>query len=196
MTGQNANCFAAETGSSGWDARTERPSRQDATGARPVPHSESAAGTGISLHICAPAKIGYFAGMEANRFSRMLRLLMLNFGAALFAAGCATQNERSYNQDFNQNLPVAPTYSIQDGNDHHFTVTVHQGSPLQGTQRIIYLKGAASAIVEAEAKRRGWQNWDLNYIQDRDQGWMHVLVVDVTRKNAIQMTPAPPRNNP
>jgi hypothetical protein len=140
--------------------------------------------------------MSYLAGMKAKRLSWVFRLLMLNAAAVLFAGGCATQSERSYNQDFNQNLPVAPRYSIQDGNDNHFTVTVHQGSPLQGTQRIIYLKGAASAIVEAEAKRRGWQNWDLNYIQDRDQGWMHVLVVDVTRKNAIQMTPAPPRNSP
>ena len=49
---------------------------------------------------------------------------------------------------------------------------------------LITAAGAAS-----EAKRRGWQNWDLGYIQERDQGWMHVVIADVARKNAVEMTP-------
>jgi hypothetical protein len=129
--------------------------------------------------------------MKTNQFRWTLRLLLLNAALAALATGCATQNERSYNQDFNQNLPTSPKYVIGNIDDSHFKITVHQGSALPGTQRIIYVKVAASAVAEAEARRRGWQNWNLDYIQERDQGWMHIVIADVTRKNAIEMTPSP-----
>ena len=127
--------------------------------------------------------------MKTNRIRRTLRLLLVNAALVVLAAGCATQNERSYNQDFNQNLPTSPNYTIENVDDTHFQVIVHQGSPLPGTQRIIYVKEVASAVAGTEAKRRGWQNWDLGYIQERDQGWMHIVIADVTRKNAVEMTP-------
>ena len=127
--------------------------------------------------------------MKTNRIRRTLRLLLLNATLVVLAAGCATQNERSYNQDFNQNLPTSPKYTIENVDDTHFHVIVHQGSPLPGTQRIIYVKAVASAVAGNEAKRRGWKNWDLGYIQERDQGWMHIVIADVTRKNAVEMTP-------
>ncbi|HEY5504508.1 MAG TPA: hypothetical protein VIK28_05065 [Sedimentisphaerales bacterium] len=127
--------------------------------------------------------------MKTNRIRRTLRLLLLNATLVVLAAGCATQNERSYNQDFNQNLPTSPNYTIENVDDTHFQVIVHQGSPLPGTQRIIFVKQVASTVAATEAKRRGWQNWDLGYIQERDQGWMHIVIADVTRKNAVEMTP-------
>jgi hypothetical protein len=129
--------------------------------------------------------------MKTNRFPRPLRLLLLNAAVLFLAAGCATQDERSYNQDFNQSLPTAPKYVIENINDTTFKVTVHQGSPMNGPQRIIHVKEAASTVAESEARRRGWKNWDLNYIQDRDQGWMHIVIAEVTRKNAAEMPPAP-----
>lgn len=129
--------------------------------------------------------------MKTNQLRWTLRLLLLNATLAILAAGCATQNERSYNQVFNQNLPTSPKYTIENVNDTHFQITVHQGSPLPGTQRAIYMKEAASAVAGTEARRRGWQNWDLGYIQERDQGWMHIVIADVTRKNAVEMTPGP-----
>jgi hypothetical protein len=107
----------------------------------------------------------------------------------VLAAGCATPNERSFNRDFNQNLPTSPNYTIENVDDTHFKVIVHQGSPLPGTDRIIFVKEVASTVAATEAKHRGWQNWDLGYIQDRDQGWMHIVIADVTRKNAIEKTP-------
>jgi hypothetical protein len=127
--------------------------------------------------------------MKTNRIRRTLRLLLVNAALVVLAAGCATQNERSYNQDFNQNLPTSPNYTIENVDDTHFHVIVHQGSPLPGTQRIIFVKEVASTVAATEAKRRGWQNWDLGYIQERDQGWMHIVIADVTRKNAVEMTP-------
>jgi hypothetical protein len=127
--------------------------------------------------------------MKTNRTRRTLRLLLVNAALVVLAAGCATQNERSYNQDFNQNLPTSPNYTIENVDDTHFQVIVHQGSPLPGTQRIIFVKQVASTVAATEAKRRGWQNWDLGYIQERDQGWMHIVIADVTRKNAVEMTP-------
>ena len=136
-----------------------------------------------------PAGIGYFNSMKTNQLRRTLRLLLFNATLAVLAAGCATHNEKSYNQDFNQNLPTSPKYTIENVDDTHFQVTVHQGSPLPGTQRVIYAKEAAAAVAQSEAKRRGWQNWNLDYIQERDQGWMHVVIADVTRKNAVEMTP-------
>ncbi len=60
---------------------------------------------------------------------------------------------------------------------------------MDGSERIIFVKQVASTVAATEAKRRGWQNWDLNYIQDRDQGWMRIVIVEVTRKNAVEKTP-------
>jgi hypothetical protein len=127
--------------------------------------------------------------MKMNQLRWMLRLLLLNVTLAILTAGCVTQNERSYNQDFNQNLPTSPKYVIENVDDTHFKVTVYQGSPLPGTQRIIFVKEVASIVAATEAKHRGWQNWDLGYIQERDQGWMHIVIAEVTRKNAIEKTP-------
>jgi hypothetical protein len=134
--------------------------------------------------------------MKTNRIRRTLRLLLLNATLVVLAAGCATQNERSYNQDFNQNLPTSPKYTIENVDDTHFHVIVHQGSPLPGTERIIFVKEVASTVAATEAKRRGWQNWDLGYIQERDQGWMHIVIANVTRKNAVEMTPGSTNNKP
>jgi hypothetical protein len=119
----------------------------------------------------------------------MLRGLLFTMTLAVLAAGCATHDERSYNQDFNQNLPASPNYAIENIDDTHFRVTVHQGSPLLGTQRVIYVKAAATAVADTEARRRGWQNWDVDYIQERDKGWMHIVIADVTCKNAIEKKP-------
>jgi hypothetical protein len=127
--------------------------------------------------------------MKTNPLRWTLRLLLLNVTLAVLAAGCATHDERSYNQDFNQNLPTSPKYTIENVDDTHFQVTVHQGSSLPGTERIIYVKEVASTVAATEAKRRGWQNWNLDYIQERDQGWMHIVIADVTRKNPIEKTP-------
>jgi hypothetical protein len=134
--------------------------------------------------------------MKTNQLRWPLQMLVLNAALVVLAAGCATHNERSYNQDFNQNLPTSPRYTIENVDDTHFQITVHQGSPLPGTLRVIYVKEVASVVAASEAKRRGWQNWDLGYIQERDQGWMHIVIADVTRKNAVEMTPAQPANNP
>ena len=127
--------------------------------------------------------------MKTNLLRRTLRLLLFNATLVVLAIGCATHNERSYNQDFNQNLPTSPKYTIENVSDTHFKVIVHQGSPLRGTERIIYVKEVAAAVAQSEAKRRDWQNWNLDYIQERDQGWMHIVIADVTRKNAVEMTP-------
>jgi hypothetical protein len=127
--------------------------------------------------------------MKTNQLRRALPLLLSSVAFVILAAGCATNNERSYNQDYNQNLPTSPNYAIENVDDTHFHVIVHQGSPLAGTERIIYVKQVASTVAATEAKRRGWQNWDLGYIQERDQGWMHVVIADVTRKNAVEKTP-------
>jgi hypothetical protein len=127
--------------------------------------------------------------MKTNQLRWTLRLLLLNVTFVVLAAGCATHNEKSYNQDFNQNLPTSPNYTIENVDDTHFHVIVHQGSPLPGTERITFVKEVASTVAATEAKRRGWQNWDLGYIQERDQGWMHIVIADVTRKNAVEMTP-------
>jgi hypothetical protein len=127
--------------------------------------------------------------MKTIQLRPTLRLLLVN-AAIVVAAGCASHDERSYNQDFNQNLPTSPRYCIANEDDTHFQITVHQGSPGPEPQRVIYDKTVASSVAESEAKRRGWPNWDLAYIQERDQGWMHIVIAEVTRKNAAEMAPA------
>lgn len=135
--------------------------------------------------------------MKTNQLRWTLRLLLFNAALVVLVTGCATPNENSYNQDFNQNLPTSPKYVITDLGESHFKLTVHQGSPLTGNpQRVIYVKEAASLIAETECKRRGWQNWKFEYIQERDQGWMHIVIADVTRKTPIELPPAQPGNNP
>jgi len=128
--------------------------------------------------------------MKTNLLHRTFQLLLLNATLVALAAGCASHDERSYNQDFNQNLPTSPNYTIENVDDTHFRVIVHQGSPLPGTQRIIYVKEVAATVAATEAKHRDWQNWNLDYIQERDKGWMHVVIAEVTRKNAIEKTSA------
>jgi hypothetical protein len=133
-----------------------------------------------------PARTGQYGRMKINQLRWTLLLLLSNAALVILAAGCTSQNERSYNQDFNQTLPTSPNYSIENVDDTHFKVTVHQGSPSPGTQRVIYVKEVATTVAASEAKRRGWQNWNLDYIQERDEGWMHIVIADVGRKNAVE----------
>jgi hypothetical protein len=128
-----------------------------------------------------------FARLQTSRqrlpyFMKTKRVLGLLLGVIVLSlAGCSTPT-RSFNQDYQENSPVSPNYTIEnvDGND--FKIRVYQGETYQGPQRIIYMKEAASKIADSEAKRRGWQEWQLNYIQERDQGWMHILVGEVIRQ--------------
>jgi hypothetical protein len=110
----------------------------------------------------------------------------------VFAAGCATEEEQSFNQNYNQNLPTSPKYIVKDVSDDEFKVEVHQGSPEPGPDRVTYVKQAASVVARDEARRRGWGDWQLDYIDERDQGWMHIVVAEVKEKPAIRMTPALP----
>jgi hypothetical protein len=116
-------------------------------------------------------------------------LVSLNTAAALlFVSGCATPAEHSYNQDFSENLVTAPKYYIRDETDDRFKIVVHQGKPADEKPnsasggRIDDVKTAASDVAKAEAQRLGWQRWHLDYIQEKDQGWMHVVVAEVKRE--------------
>ena len=131
--------------------------------------------------------------MKTNHIRSTFHLLLLNAGLALLAAGCATPATHSYNQDFHQDLRTSPNYSIENQDDTHFQVTVYQGTELAGADRIIFVKQAAHNVAGYEAKRRGWADWDLNYTQDYDHGWMHIVVAEVTRKNAVDKNSDPTR---
>jgi hypothetical protein len=102
--------------------------------------------------------------------------------ATLLLAGCATPDEYSFNQQFQDNLPTDPKYYIKDEGDRHFTVVVHQGSPSTQPSRVIDQKTAATMVARSEAHRLGWDKWHLDYISERDQGWMHIVVGRVTRE--------------
>lgn len=136
--------------------------------------------------------------MKSQGIVSTIRALGLASVAALLAAGCVSRTQHSFNQDYNQYLASAPTYAIENINDNSFKVVVDQGSPTtSGPQRIVEMKGAVSAVAATEAKRRGWQNWDMNFITDRDQGWMHIYIAVVTKKNPVELngTPAPAGGN-
>jgi len=135
--------------------------------------------------------------MKARPFHWRLPLLLLNAAILLLAAGCASEgNLRSYNRDYGQHLDSAPVYSIENVDDNHFKVHVQQGSPSTGPGRLIYLKQAAQEVAATEARRLGWQSWDVNYVEDRDQGWMLILLAEVTRKNPVELAPSPPASHP
>jgi len=127
--------------------------------------------------------------MKNNYLRWTLRLLLLNAALAILATGCATQPMHSYNQDFNQDLRTAPNYAIADQDDSHFQVTVCQGREMVGIERVIHVKQAASMVAASEAKHRGWTDFDLNYTQEYDHGWMHVVVAEITRRNAAERKP-------
>lgn len=130
--------------------------------------------------------------MRKNSICGTVGWMSVNAVLLLGAAGCATEHEESFNDTFNQNLPASPRYAIKDEGQDGFKIRVHQGSPLSGPERVTYLKQAATIVAADEAHRRGWSNWQLDYIQERDQGWMHVLVAEVKEKPPVIMTPAPP----
>jgi|SRR5450756_827189 len=123
-------------------------------------------------------------------------LLAINAAIAVLLSGCATPDEHSYNKDFGENLPAQPIYSIQHEDDQHFILKVHQGVPLNGAARTLNVKEAASGVAKAECERLGWKKWDLNYIQEKDQGWMHVVVAKVNRETYIEPTFPKPDGNP
>jgi len=126
--------------------------------------------------------------MKTQSFHRASKWLLLNVAGVMFAVGCAS-DMKSFNQDYGQNLQTAPKYSIKNVNDSHFKIEIDQGSPMTGTgaQRAIYLKSAASTIARTEATKRGWKDWNVDYIQERDLGWKHILVAEVTRKNPAEL---------
>jgi hypothetical protein len=127
--------------------------------------------------------------MEKNPIRSLIPLLLLNTILVVIATGCASREENSFNKDYNQNVPTSPKYYFENIDDNHFKVIVHQGSPMQGPERVVFVKQVASTVAGTEAKRRGWENWELNYIQNRDQGWMRIVIGEVTRKNAVVLTP-------
>jgi len=114
--------------------------------------------------------------------NRLLRLAFLSAILMFLVPGCVTP-KRSFNQDFNENFPPRPNYAIDKMDDTHFKVRLFQGtpSPEQFAVTVNYMKRAVLIIADAEAKRRGWEQWEVNYIQERNQGWMHVLVAVVIR---------------
>jgi hypothetical protein len=109
-------------------------------------------------------------------------LLAINTAIAVLLIGCATTKEHSFNSDFSENLPTQPKYFIQVKDSNHYTITVHQGTPSTGAERLLDIKKAASTIATSESQKRGWEKWQLNYIQERNQGWMHVVIAEVTRE--------------
>ena len=116
--------------------------------------------------------------MQTKTF-QILLIPLLNVGISIFVIGCNTYGEanlKSFNKDFNQHLPASPEYSVDQLDESHFSITVHQGAPLisSGARRSFYLREAATTIADSEAKRLGWHNWRIDYVQEGDQGWVHI----------------------
>jgi hypothetical protein len=134
--------------------------------------------------------------MKAIRLFPSFCIFVFTAALTIFGSGCATHEEHSFNDDFNQQLPTAPKYYIENVDDNHFTISIHQGKPMASEERIIHVKRAASAVAETEAKRRGWQNWQLEYIRQGSQGWMFTAKADVVRKNSVELRNTAPTNQP
>jgi len=113
---------------------------------------------------------------------RILWSILFSVIFTVLAVGCATAT-KSFNQDYNENIPPQPNYAIDNVNDTHFKIRLYQGTPMpeQHAVCVEYMKKAIWTIANDEGKRRGWQQWEVNYIQERDDGWMHVLVCVVIR---------------
>jgi len=123
-------------------------------------------------------------------------LLMPAALAACLLSGCATPPEHSFNDEFHQDLTAEPKFYVEDEGSDAFKVTVHQGHTVTGQARILDVKLAASTVAENEARKRGWKAWDVNYIRETDQGWMHLVVAEVTPKKAVEFSAPPSTNSP
>ena len=135
--------------------------------------------------------------MKPNQLFHALLLLFLNVVLVILAAGCNTYGERglkSFNKDFGQKLPTSPEYAIEHLGETHFAITVHQGSPLlsSGARRLFYLRVAATTIAESECKQLGWHKWRIDFVQEGNQGWVH-LMGDVTRQDSADFPPPQPK---
>lgn len=119
---------------------------------------------------------------KTNKLVRVLGLLSINAAIAVFLGGCATPDQHDYNADYNEHLLTQPVYFIEDKTSSSFTITVKEGTPSSGPERVTDVKEAASVVARDECKKLGWEKWDLNYIEDHNRGWMHVVVAKVTRK--------------
>jgi hypothetical protein len=111
-----------------------------------------------------------------------LGLLSINAAVVVLLSGCASPQQHSFNSDFNESLPTQPMYYVYDENEQHFRIKVHQGTPSNGAERYLDVKEAASTIAKAECQKRGWEKWQLNYIQQGNRGWMHIVIAEVTRE--------------
>jgi hypothetical protein len=111
-----------------------------------------------------------------------LGLLAMGAGILVLFSGCSTPDQYSYNEEYHENLLTRPQYYIKDEGDRHFTIVVHQGSPSTEANRVTDLKQAATQVANTETARLGWDKWHLDYIQERDQGWMHIVIAKVTRE--------------
>lgn len=134
--------------------------------------------------------------MKTKPLSQIFGVLLFTAALALFGSGCASPPPHSFNSDYSQSLPTAPNYFIEDGDANSFTITASQGRPSSGAERVLDVKRAATAVAETEAKRRGWQNWQLDYIYERNEGWMHVVKAEVVRKNAVEYKAGQPDKQP
>ena len=119
---------------------------------------------------------------KTNQIVRVLGLLSINAAVAVFFSGCATPDQHSYNDDYKEHLLTQPVYFIEDKTTTSFTITVKEGTPSNGPERVTDVKTAASAVAQSECQKLGWEKWDLNYIEEHNRGWMHVVVAKVTRK--------------
>jgi hypothetical protein len=116
------------------------------------------------------------------RLRRTLWLLSINTVIVFFFSGCASPQQHSFNGDFNESLPTQPMYYIYDEDARHFRINVHQSTPSTGAEHVIDVKDAASTIAKAECQKRGWEKWQLNYIQEGNHGWMRIVIAEVTRE--------------
>ena len=134
-------------------------------------------------------KINHQSGLKPG-------FLPLFAAAAVLFSGCATPKQHSYNADFVADLRTKPTYYIQDEDSTHFTVTVENGTPSNGPERVTDVKEAAQTIAAAECQRREWKKWKLDYTQERNLGWQHFVVAEVTQEKYIAPTFPQSNGNP
>ena len=125
--------------------------------------------------------------MKTNLFARLFCFLLCTAAFVIFGSGCATHEEHSFNTDFNQTLPTAPKYYCEDRNENSFTITAHQGRSSSGQERIFDVKRAVATVAESEANRRGWKNWRVDYIIERNDGWMHFVKAEVVREKVLEL---------
>lgn len=130
--------------------------------------------------------------MKTLKFAkRQYGCILVSLIALTLLNGCATFGEkdlRSFNKDYDQNLPTSPKYIVKYKTQTTYNIVIHQGAPLFNTPGYVragYLSQAGRIIAEDKCTKQGLELERFEVDQVGDSGWVHIIGAFSCRSIAI-----------